>query len=360
MFHKKKTRISVLIALVFPISLLNVNVASANFTTSLSVNGVTVTTANSSSTPANVTVPADNSIDAADAVKVALSGLTTGTNISVITNNALAVGALTTNLLPVRAASGVSSLNINVGTGTTAEFYVYTLSTALSSFIVSSSGVSNTYYLKGSAGPAYNIEGALPANGNISSFNKVSLKITDVFGNPVTGTSPTVSAIGLTTTSASASDALGVSEFTVTYPATSGRAALQVAINATSVAGLATAKSSISTFIDVISLEAQLALERAEWVKEKAALQSQLTQAQATAAEAEKSAQAMKALSDANALKVIQLTSNVTSLNSELNTVKGNLNKANESLLNLDKKYKALVKKYNALAKKFNRPTIKG
>lgn len=360
MFYKKKSRISVLLTLAFSIAFLTPNFASANFTTSLSVNGVAVTNANASSTPANVTVPADNSIDAADAVRVALSGLTAGTNISIITNNALAVGALSTNLLPVRASSGISSLNINIGTGNTAEFYVYTLSTALSSFIVSSSGVSNTYYLKGAAGPAYNLEGSLPATGNVSSFSKVSLKVTDAFGNPVTGTSPSVSAIGLTATSASVSDAAGVSELTLTYPATPGRAALQVSINATSVTGLQAAKSSISTFIDVISLEAQLALERAEWVKEKAALQSQVTQAQAAATEAEKSVQAMKTLSDSNALKVTQLTSNVAALNSELNTVKGNLNKANESLLNLEKKYKALIKKYNTLAKKFNRPTIKG
>lgn len=341
--------------------------ASASYVAALSVNGVGITTANVSTTPANLTVPADNSVDAPDAVKVSLTSLAAGSTVSVIANNAFIVGSLSTNLLPVRATSGVASLNINTGTGTTAEFFIYTTSSSLGSFTVSSGGTSNTYYVKGSPGVAYNLEATLPSTGYVSSFGKIALKVTDAFGNAVTGIVPSISAIGLLTTGAAATDVNGASEITVTYPTSPGRAAIQIAINATSVSGLPASKSSVSSFIEIVSLEAQLLIEKAERLKEKQALESQLaaaTKATEDAMAAQKAAEALvaslKSTNEANLAKVSELNNSVSKLNQELLALKTTLNQTNSATLALDKKYKALVAKYNKLAKRFKQPTIQG
>jgi len=363
--HLKKFIFSLGLAMAFT---LIPGVAHANTPViAVSVNGVAITTASQSATPANVTVPSDNSVDSQDAVRVSITNLTAGSVVSVIANNAFVVGGLSTNLVPVRSSSGVGSLNINTGTGTTAEFYVYTLSTSLSSFTISTSGISNTFYLKGNAGPAYNLESTLPTTGYVSSFGKIALKVTDAFGNAVSGVTPTVSAIGLLSTGAAATDATGSSEITVTYPTSPGRAAIQISIVATSVTGLPAAKSSISAFIDIVSLEAQLLLERAERLKEKQDLQAQLLTAQRAAeaaksaqAEAEKSEASAKASSESNAAKVAELNRTVSTLNSEIANIRTSLTQANSSLLALDKKYKALVAKYNRAATKYKFAKITG
>lgn len=345
----------------------------ANYTASLSVNGVAITTASSNSTPANVTVPSDNSVDAADAVRVTLSAIASGSTISVVANNALIVGALSSNLNPVRASAGVSTQAITSGV-TTAEFFVYTTTTSLASFTISSGSTTNTYFLKGSAGPAYNLEADLPKTGYASTYGKLSLKVTDAFGNPVSGVTPTVSAIGLTATAAPATDATGSSEISVTYPTIAGAAAIQVAISATSVTGFVAPKSLLSSIISIVNLETLLSEEKIARAAEKAAFEAEIARVVKSAAEAK--AASDKAAADAKALqtqaesalatlktttdaKIAELNSSITKLNSELAALKTSLLSATESKVAIDKKYKALVTKYNSLAKRFKQPTIK-
>jgi hypothetical protein len=365
LFIGKLLSVSLLIALG-----LQAPAANANYTIAVSVNGVVITTATSSATPANVTVPSDNSIDAADAVRVSLSALTAGSTVSVIANNATVVSALSTVTNPIRSTDGSASVSLNTGTGTTADFYVFTKSTTLSSFTVSSSGVSYTYYLKGSAGPAYNLEVTMATTGYVSSFTKIPLKVTDVFGNPVTGVTPQISAIGMLSTGAAATDTTGASEITVTYPSTAGRAALQISIAATSVIGLPSAKSNYSAFIEVVSLADQIAIEKAALVAEKAArakdkeeFTSQLaaankavSDAQAARDTAEKALATLKSASDA---KVAEAEKSIKDLNAQVTTLRTSLQTSQASVLAIDTKYKALIKKYNALAKKYKLPLVR-
>jgi len=248
--------------------------AWASYSAEISVNGVVTTTATSSTTPAIVSVPFDNSVDAGDAVRISITGIEAGASVTVAASNALIVGALSTNLLPVRANAGTSQ---SVTTGVaTAELFVYTTSTALASFTVTSGSTANTYYLKASAGPAYNIESTLPTKGYVSSYSTLPLKITDVFGNAVVGTVPTVSAIGFTASAAPATDVDGNSQIDLTYPKTAGSAALQVSIAATNVTGLTAAKARLSSIIPIVDLEAQLAAEKSLLVSEKTAFDAEV------------------------------------------------------------------------------------
>lgn len=380
--------------------------AWANYTATISVNGVAITTATSNSTPANVTIPSDNSVDAADAVRVALSAIAPGATVSVVANNALIVGALSTNLTPVRANAGVATQSITSGV-TTAEFFVYTTTTSLASFTISSGSTTSTFFLRGTAGPAYNLQATLPTTGYASTYGKLALKVTDAFGNAVSGVTPTVSAIGLTATAAPATDATGASEVSITYPTTAGAAAIQVSITATSVTGLAAPKSTLSSIITIVNLEQLLTDEKALRAVEKTAYEAEIaklakaavdTKAITDKAAADAKAAADKALADAKAAtdkaaadakaladkavadakalqtqaetalatlktstdaKIAELNASITKLNTEITALKTSVTTATAATAALDKKYKALVAKYNTLAKRYKQPTIK-
>jgi hypothetical protein len=369
--------------------------AWASYTATISVNGVAITTATSNSTPANVTLPSDNSVDAADAVRVALSAIAPGATVSVVANNALIVGALSTNLTPIRANAGVATQSITSGV-TTAEFYVYTTTTSLASFTISSGSTTNTYFLRGTAGPAYNIQAALPTTGYASTYGKLALKVTDPFGNAVSGVTPIVSAIGLTATAASATDATGTSEVSITYPTTAGAAAIQVSITATSVTGLAAPKSTLSSIITILNLEQLISDEKALRAAEKTSYEAEIaklakaavdTKAITDKAAADAKALADKAVADAKALadkavadakalqtqaetalatlktstdaKIAEMNASITKLNTDITALKTSITTATTATAAVDKKYKALVAKYNTLAKRYKQPTIK-
>ena len=65
----RKSLISSLLAGGLLLSLIGASPANAAPTIALSINGVVISTAAVSTTPASVTVPSDNSIDAVDAVR---------------------------------------------------------------------------------------------------------------------------------------------------------------------------------------------------------------------------------------------------------------------------------------------------
>ena len=268
----RKSLISSLLAGGLLLSLIGATPANANPIVALSINGVVISTASVSSTPASVTVPSDNSVDAVDAVRFSLSNVGTGTTVTVAATNSFIVPALSTTLNPVRSNSGVTSANYNVGTGTTSEFFAYTRSTGLGTITITNGGSTFTFYIRGTAGPAYTIAYTPNAKPFTSTLVKQSVKVSDVFNNAVTGVTPVLSLINLTSTTPTSSNADGVSEFTLTYPSAAGKSALSVSIPAVDVLGFDPAVKAISTFIDVTDASGEIAAAIAAVATEKAAL----------------------------------------------------------------------------------------
>lgn len=301
-------KVSLVIAAALTGTVLAIVPAHAVPTIAVTVSTVADTDANTLAGAAVVTVPSDNKVNAADAVKFALTGVDTGTVVSVVTSNAFIVSALWDAAAPVTSASGVTSYSVNTGTGSTAEFYVYTKSTATGTVTITNAGNVYVYYVKGTAGPAYNLDTTVATNANTSAVVEYSTKVTDVFGNIPTATTPVVTVIGATVSVASAaSDATtGVSKVTVTYPATAGNAAINFAITATDVEGLPVAAKSVTKFVTVsdlattnASLTAQLAAAVKALADETAAHTATKSAAAVAAAKASADAVAAKASADA-------------------------------------------------------------
>jgi len=294
----RKSLISSLLAGGLLLSLIGASPANAAPTIALSINGVVISTASVSTTPASVTVPADNSVDAVDAVRFFLTSVDAGTTVTVAATNSFIVSSLSTTLNPVKNNAGVTSASYNVGTGTTSEFYAYTRSTGLGTITITNGGSTFTYYIRGTAGPAYKVAYTPNAKPFTSTLVTQSVKVTDVFGNTVAGVTPTLSLINLTSTTPTSSNSEGVSEFTITYPSTAGKSAISVSIPAVDVVGFDPAVKAISTFIDVTDANgeiaaatAALAAEKAARTAEKAASDASLATATAALA-AEKAARA--------------------------------------------------------------------
>ena len=282
----RKSLISSLLAGGLLLSLIGASPANAAPAVALSINGVAITTASVSTTPASVTVPADNSVDAVDAVRFFLTSVDAGTTVTVAATNSFIVSSLSTTLNPVKNAAGVTSASYNVGTGTTSEFFAYTRSTSLGTITITNGGSTFTYYIRGTAGPAYTVAYTPNAKPFTSTLVKQSVKVTDVFGNAVAGVTPTLSLINLTSTTPTSSNTDGVSEFTLTYPSTAGKSALSVSIPAVDVVGFDPAVKAISTFIDVTDATGEIATATAALAAEKAARTAEKTASDAALATA--------------------------------------------------------------------------
>ena len=353
------------------LSFLSAIPAQAAATVALSVNGVAITTATSSSTPASVSVPSDNSVDAADAVRFSLTGVDTGSTVTVAATNAFVVSTLSTTLNPVRSTSGVTSASYNVGTGTTSEFYAYTKSSALGTIVITNAGSTFTYYLKGTAGPAYTLAYTAPTTPYTSTISKQSATVTDVFGNLVVGVTPTLALINLTSTTPTATNADGVSDFTITYPATPGQSALSITIAATDVVGLQAAVKSITAFITVADAAGALAAEKAARAAEKAASDAALAAEKAARATEKATADAAlasekagraadKATADAAlaAEKAALATEKAARIADKAATDKS-IATLNAQVATLNQQIASLKVLYNKLAVKFKQKTIK-
>jgi len=347
-------KVSLVIAAALTGTVLATVPAHAVPTIAVTVSTVADTDANTLAGAAVVTVPSDNKVEAADAVKFALTGVDTGTVVSVVTSGAFIVPALHTTTAPVTSASGVASYSVNTGTGTTAEFYVYTKSTATGTVTITNAGNVYVYYVKGTAGPAYNLDTTVATNANTSAVVEYSTKVTDVFGNIPAATTPVVTVIGATVSVASAASdtTTGISKVTVTYPATAGNAAINFAITATDVDGLPVAAKSVTKFVTVsdlatanASLTAQLAASIASRAADAAISAAALTKAaadlaaekagraaDAAAAKAASDAATAKALTDAAAAKAasdVATAAAAAKYKSEFNALATKWNKAN-------------------------------
>ena len=277
--------------------------SAAIMTVAVSLDGTANTTASAIATPASLPVPADNTIDAADALKF-VATVDTGTNVSVTSTNATIVSALHTSAAPVGASSGSSSLTIATGTGTTATFWVYTKTTAIGTVVINNGGTTLTYYVQGTAGKINNLTVSAPAAGAAGTKQDITVTATDVFGNKVSGKSITATVFAATatldsataTTGATLSD-FGVAKFSATLPSTGSRALIT----------FAPTTSSDATSADVTGLTARTLAPFAEitvrdLVSELAAANA--AKDAAVAAKAVSDAAVIKAAADAAAAKV--------------------------------------------------------
>jgi hypothetical protein len=274
----KKPLIAIVSAVALAASAILATPANATVSAVVTV-GVTdvSTTAKVSTTPATPTVPSDNKVDLADTVKFVVT-VPTGTIVRATATDAKLVTALDSADASVSSASGSASVEINTGSGTTATIYAFTTKTTAGSVVVSVGGSSTTYFLKGVAGPAYNVAVSVPAVANLSADVDFTATATDVFGNAVENATITTTLLRGTVKTAltwNATDKLykGV----ITTPATAGSVSGIAKITATDVAGLSKSVS-----------EATFSLVSADLATQVATLTASLATAQAALASAKK------------------------------------------------------------------------
>ena len=245
--------------------------SAAVMTVAVSLDSVANTTANAIATPASLTVPADNTIDAPDALKF-VATVDSGTNVTVVTTNATIVSALHTPSAPVSSSSGSSSLTIATGTGTTATFWVYTKTTAIGTVVITNQGTTLTYYVQGQAGKINTLSLVSADAGTTSSVVTATATAVDVFGNKVSGKGLSALVVGgsldtSTSTTGSTLSNFGSADFKVTLPAT-GQSTLVVRVTndadvAATVAGFNSPVSSAVKVIAVRDLLGELATQKA-------------------------------------------------------------------------------------------------
>jgi hypothetical protein len=337
--------------------------ASAN-TVSVAVTTKAVDADTGSATaPLTVNVPFDNVIsDTATTTSEVLTLTATVVAGTPVTFATTGNAKLLTTLTPApNSASGVSSLTVTPAS-TTAVAYLYTTSTSASAVTVSVLGASTTLYVKGIAGPAFNVALSVPASGNIGGTVTASATVTDIFGNPK-ATAPTFTAINATAGTVETSTVTtGLYTSKITLPATGGSSAVGVSIAAPiAVPTLATAVTSASAIVSTVDLAAALAAEKvasaAALAAEKAAAAKALADAKA-AADAEilaLKAEVVTLKADAVTAKVASdkaLSDAKAAAKVELDAVKAENAKA---LADANAAIAAMKKAFNDLAKKWNK-----
>ena len=352
---------------------------AAPMSVALTVNGSAPSTAGTATTTAvELPVPADNSVDAADALKFVVT-VDTGTAVTVSATNASIILATATAAAPVTASSGSATASIATGTGTTATFFVFTKTTAVGTVSITNQGATNVYYVQGAVGKINDISVSGLDVG--ASGTQVTLTVTakDVFGNKVSGKSITaVVANGtLDTTTATTGTGLtdfGTRDFKVTLP-TTGSAAVIFSVTtasdlATAVTGFNTVTSSVAKNIAVRDLAAELAAMTAAKATADAALATEKAARAADAAAAATAAATAKTAADA---EIVTLKAEIATLKANAVTAKVASDKAladaqAAAKVELDAVKAANAKAiadmkaaFNSLAKKWNKknPTAK-
>ena len=255
----KKPLIAIAAAVALAGTMLFAGPANAASTT-LTVAGASPATAGTASASAiALPVPSDNDVSSADALRIALSGVTAGTNVAVTATNAKIVTAVSSGSTIVKVDSGVSTVTIPTGTGTTADIYVYTTTTETGTVAVTANGNTTTYYVKGTAGSAYNLAVVVPAVANLGATVEVTATVTDVFGNAVTNATIVSTVIRGSIGSFSYDSTDKRYEATLTAPATAGTTVVANTITASPVTGLAKPVTEVVSNILVADLASQVA-----------------------------------------------------------------------------------------------------
>lgn len=328
-------------------------------------NGLSATSAIS------LTVPSDNSVDAADVVKFTAT-VVAGTSVSVTSANAVLLSAHATTTAPVTSTSGSATLSLptvaSAGTTTAnAVFYVYTKTTAIGTVTVSNGANSATYYVQGAAGGVSSISVTGVDTAAAGTQNTYTVVATDVFGNKVTGVelsatiaNGTVEASVAGTVTGSGLTDFGSKDYKVTVPA-SGTTTVIFAVNTTAMAAATPVKpvqSAITGFVTPVLTAAKAIAVRdlaAELAAEKAARAADKTASDKALADAKAAADAELAKAKADLAKA---TTDLAKANSDIAklTADAVIAKANS-----DKAIASLKKAFNALARKWNakNPTAK-
>ena len=277
----KKPLIAIASALALVTTALVAAPANAAISAALTVNNVSVTAAATTADPVLLPVPADNSVDAADALKVIVT-VPVNTAVSATATGVKLVSALATVATPVVASAGAATFSANSGSGTTVTFYAFTTSTTAGSVVVTVGGDTTTYVVKGTAGAAYNLTTSVPTVAGLGVDVDFTATVTDVFGNAVTNASISTSVLRGTVKTALTYDATDKRyEGVITTPTVAGAVAGIAKITATNVDGLAKAVTEVAFSItaadlsaQVIALQAELATAKADAATALAALQA--------------------------------------------------------------------------------------
>jgi hypothetical protein len=158
----------------------------------------------------------------------------------------------------------VSTATIPTGTGTTADVYVYTTTTETGTVAVTANNNTTTYYVKGTAGSAYNLTVVAPTVANLSAAVEITALVTDVFGNAVTNASISSTVIRGSVGAFSYDATDKRYEATLTAPATAGTTVIANTITATAVTGLAKPVTEVVSNISVADLAGQVAVLQAQ------------------------------------------------------------------------------------------------
>ena len=255
----KKPLIAIASAVALAATMLLAGPANASSATLTVAGSAPATAGTSSASAVALPVPSDNDVNSADALRIALSGVTAGSNVVVTATNAKIVTAVTSGSTTVKVDSGVSTATISTGTGTTADVYVFTTTTETGTVVVTANSNTTTYYVKGTAGSAYNLLVSAPLVANLGAAVEVTATVTDVFGNAVTNASISSTVIrgSIGAFSYDATDKRY--EATLTAPATAGTTVIANTITASAVAGLAKPATEVISNISVADLAGQVA-----------------------------------------------------------------------------------------------------
>jgi hypothetical protein len=269
----KKVSLAAISAFALVASAIIAGPANASVVAAVTVGSTDVaTTSKVSTTPATPTVPSDNKVDLADTVKFVVT-VPTGTIVRATAADAKLVTALDAVGAEVPASAGAASVEINTGSGTTATFYAFTTKTTAGSVVVTAGGSSSTYYLKGLAGPAYNLSVSVPTVAGLGSDVDFTATATDVFGNVVENATITTTLLrGTVKTALTWNSTDKLYKGVITTPATAGAVAGLANISATDVTGLAKAVKEASFAINAADLATQVATLSAALATAQAAL----------------------------------------------------------------------------------------
>lgn len=260
----KKPLIAIASAVALAATMLVAGPANASSATLTVAGSAPATAGTSSASAVALPVPSDNDVNSADALRIALSGVTAGSNVVVTATNAKIVTAVTSGSTTVKVDSGVSTATISTGTGTTADVYVFTTTTETGTVVVTANSNTTTYYVKGTAGSAYNLKVTAPAVANLGAAVEVTATVTDVFGNAVTNASISSTVIRGSIGSFSYDATDKRYEATLTAPATAGTTVIANTITASAVAGLAKPATEVISNISVADLAGQVVALQAQ------------------------------------------------------------------------------------------------
>ncbi len=143
--------------------------------------------ATTSTAPATANVPADNTVDSADAVALAATA-DTGTVVSfTATGGVKLVTALSATNAVVNSSAGATSYSVT-STGAAVTVYAFTTSTSTGSVTIVNGSYSTVVFIKGIAGSVSNVGVSVPTAVAVGTIPQITVSTSDVFGNPVSDT----------------------------------------------------------------------------------------------------------------------------------------------------------------------------